>query len=254
MNTDDPRHMDPGVTRAMLWCSAIVFFGLLFAQGYMMGFVPSHPPSLPADELARYFVNNKASILIGAVVLMISWTFWIMWTVAITGFIRQTERGMPLLTYASLIINGGGYVFFLLIPMTWAVMAFRAATLPPAVVQIMNDWVWFDWLYTWPPFALWMVIIAVAILKDRNPSPVFPRWLAWYNVWSAVCIFPAGLIGFFKTGPFAYNGLISFWWDVAVFFGWIIIMTVMGFRAVAVQEAERSELRRSNYGNLAPAE
>ena len=64
---------------------------------------------------------------------------------------QEMEKGAPILTYASIANIGGGYVFFILIPRTWAAIAFRAETLDPSIIQIMNDWVWFDWLFTWPP-------------------------------------------------------------------------------------------------------
>lgn len=157
--------------------------------------------------------------------------------------IRKMERGSPILTYASIANIGGGYMFFILIPMTWAVIAFRADTLDPSILQVMNDLVWFDWLFTWLPFALFMVIIGVAVLGDHNSPRIFPRWVALFNFWSALLIFPAGLIAFFKTGPFAYDGAISFWFAFAVFFGWMVVMTVVAFRAVAVEE--RRQLDRA---------
>lgn len=228
--------LHPGITRAFLWSGIVVVATLLFAQGYLMGFVPGISPALSAEATAARFIENRNGILLGALIQCIFWTLWITWSIAITMFIRKMEHGMPILTYTSLATNGGGYVFFLLIPMTWSVIAFRAPTLDPAIIQVMNDWVWFDWLYTWPPFALWMIVIGVAVLTDRSVPRIFPRWVAFYNFWSALLIFPAGLIGFFKSGPFAYDGAISFWFAVAVFFGWICTMTWVGFRAIAVEE------------------
>ena len=230
------RDLNPGLMRAFLWSGVIVVATLLFAQGYLMGFIPGISPALSAAQTAQRFIDNRTGILIGALVQCIFWTLWVTWSMAIIMLIRKTEHGMPILTYTSIVLNGGGYVFFLLIPMTWSVIAFRAETLDPSIIQVMNDWVWFDWLYTWPPFALWMVIIGLAVLMDQNKPRVFPRWVAFYNFWSALLIFPAGLIGFFKTGPFAFDGWISFWFAVAVFFGWIIVMTFVGFRATAVEE------------------
>jgi hypothetical protein len=76
-----------------------------------------------------------------------------------------------------------------------------------------------------------MVLIAIAVLTDKNPEPIFPRWVGYLNVWTAVLIIPAGLIEFFKTGPFAYDGAISFWFVWLVFFGWIIGMSALVMRA-----------------------
>ena len=233
---DDSKYPNPMIMRLFLWSGVVVVVTLIFAQGYLMGFVPGLSPALSPAAVAQYFIDHRLSILLGALIQCICWTLWITWSTAIIMLQYRMERGAPLLTFTSVVINGGGYVFFLLIPMTWSVLAFRADVLDPQFIQSANDWVWFDWLFTWPPFALWMVVIGLSILMDCNEEKILPRWTAFFNFWCAILIFPAGLIGFFKTGPFAYDGVISFWFAVAVFFGWICVMTVLGFGAVAKME------------------
>jgi hypothetical protein len=49
-------------------------------------------------------------------------------------------------------------------------------------------------------------------------------------------IVPAGLMIFFKRGPFGFNGLITFWMPTAVFFTWICVMTYMVLRAISAEE------------------
>jgi hypothetical protein len=232
--------MNTPVMRAFLWSGVVLVATLIFAQGWMMGFVPGPSPALSAHDLAQIFIDRKSSILIACLIQCITWSFYATWAIPIIMFIRKMERSMPVLTFASLVNVGGGWVFFILIPMTWAVIAFRAETLDPAIIQIMNDWVWFDWLYTWPSFSIWMFMIAAAIFYDHNLPTIYPRWVAFYNVWSGILIFPAGLIGFFKTGPFAYNGLIGFWFDVIVFFGWMVVMTVTTFKVITDEDRRLS--------------
>jgi len=234
------QEMNTTIMRAFVWSGVVVIVALIVAQGFIMGFIPPPSPALAAHDLAQIFIDRKSSILIGCLIQCICWTFYGTWAIPIIMFIRKTERSMPVLTYASLVNVGGGWVFFILIPMTWAVIAFRAETLDPVTVQIMNDWVWFDWLYTWPSFSVWMIIIAAAIFFDHNVPTLYPRWVAYFNVWCGVLIFPAGLIGFFKTGPFAYNGLISFWFDVCVFFGWMAGMTIMTFKVITAEDRRLS--------------
>jgi hypothetical protein len=238
-----PLDMNPTVMRGLLWSGVIVIVGLIIAQGFMMGFIPGASPALTPEQLKQVFVDRQSEIRLGSLIQCICWSFWPTWCIAVTMFIRRMERGWPALTYASIALQGGGYVFFILIPMTWAVMAFRADTLDASVMQVMNDWVWFDWLFTWPPFSIWMIVIAVAIFYDHNVPTIFPRWVAYLNLWSAFLIVPAGLIVFFKSGPFAYDGMISFWFAVFVFFGWMMVMTVVTYRAIGVEERrQRGEL------------
>ena len=214
--------------------------------------VPGPSPALGAEKIAQIFVDRRDAILIGALIQIIFWTFYGTWNIPMIMFIRRMERGMPGLTYAALVNAGGGWVIVVMIPMTWAVAAFRAGEVAPQIIMILNDWVWFLWLYTWPSFSVWMFIVAAAILLQRNSPPVLPRWFAFYNIWSAILIFPAGMIGFFKTGPFAMDGLISFWFAVVVFFGWMVVSTVVMFKGVSLLERQQraSALSSASAGNV----
>lgn len=229
--------MNTAVAKTFTWSAAVVILGLLVAQGFLMQFLPAPDPELSAEELKQVFIDRRLEIQIGAVVQIIAWSFWATWGMVITVFMRRMERGYPFLSYASIALVGGGYVFFVLIPMTWAVCAYRAATMDPQILQFANDWVWFDWLFTWPPFAIWFFVIAWAIFKDHNVPTIFPRWVGYFNVWCGFLIFPAALIAFWKDGPFAYDGVLAFWFPVFIFFGEIIVMITMCLRAINHQAA-----------------
>ena len=236
------QEINPTVMRFLLWTGIVVIAALIIAQGFIMGFVPGVSPNLSAAETAKIFIERKDDILLGSLIQCMCWCLYGTWCIPICIFIRKMERGVPALTYASLVNNGGGWVFFILIPVTWTAIAFRAETLDPQIIQIMNDWVWFDWLFTWPSFSVWMFIIAAAIFMDYNVPTIYPRWVAFFNVWCGILISPAGLIGFFKKGPFAYDGMISFWFAVFVFFGWMLVMTLVSFRVVTEQDRKQRGL------------
>lgn len=225
--------IDSTIAKTFVYTGVALVISLVVTQGWLMGFIPPPSPALSADELAKIFVERKMGIRIGTLIQCVCYTFWSTWAISIAFFIRRMERGVPLLTYASIANIGGGYVFFLLMPITWAALAFRPENLDPNFLQVMNDLVWFIFILSWPPFALFMVFIAVAIFRDYNVPTIYPRWVAFFNLWTAVLIIPAGLIEFFTTGPFAYDGLISFWFVFAVFFGWMLVMSAVTLRAIA---------------------
>jgi hypothetical protein len=228
--------LDSGLFKAAVWSGIALIVAMVIAQGLLMHFIPPPSPALSAEELAQRFIDRRDEIRLGCLIQCIFWSFWATWGIAITVFIRKMERSYPILTYASIALVGGGYVFFILIPMTWAVIAFRPESLDPSIIQIMNDWVWFDFLFTWPPFALWMVVIGLAIIKDHNVPALYPRWVAFLNFWCAILIFPAGLIAFFHEGLFAYDGVGAFWIPFAIFFGWMIAMSVVTFQTINRQK------------------
>lgn len=243
------------VMKAFLWSGPLLMVTMGVVCIPMMNFIPPPSPDLTAKELADEFVDRKDAIRIGAIILCIGFTFWVTWGAALTIAMRRMERGYPVLTVASIIIFGGGWVFFILMPLTWAVIAFRPEALDPNVVQIMNDWVWFTALFSWPPFSLWMLLLAVAIFHDHNEPTIYPRWVAYFNCWCALLEFPAGLIALFKTGPFAYDGLLSFWLPAFVFFIWMTVMTVMTFRFLNDEERRLAARREAagRPGELAAA-
>ena len=228
------------VIRVLAYSGFALVISLVVSQGFLMGFIPPPSPDLSADALAHIFVDRKIGIRFGTLIQCITYTFYGTWAMAIVMFMRKMERGLPVITYASIANVGGGYVFFLLMPITWAMLAFRPETMPPWFLQIMNDYVWFIFILSWPPFAVFMIFIAVAIFRDHNVPTIFPRWVAFFNIWCAILIIPAALIEFFKSGPFAYDGAISFWFIYIVFFGWIMVMSVITLRAAKAEQIKRA--------------
>jgi hypothetical protein len=222
--------------KVMSWSGVVLVISLVLAQGVLMGFIPPPSPAHSAQEIAQLYIDRKLRIRIGTLIECVGFTFYLTWSMSIVFFMRKMERGMPVLSYTAIANAGGGYVFFLLMPITWAALAFRPETLDPAFLQIANDYVWFVFILSWPPFAVFMILIAVAVLRDQNATPIFPRWVGYFNLWTAVLIIPAGLVEFFKAGPFAYNGEISFWFVWTVFFGWIIGMCVITLRACTAEK------------------
>lgn len=221
-----------GLIKAMSLSGVALVICLVVTQGFLMGFIPPPSPALSADELAKIFIERKIGIRIGTLLQCIGYTFYLTWAMSIVMLLRKMERGLPVITYVSIANVGGGYVFFLLMPITWAMLAFRPEEMDPHFMQIMNDYVWFIFILSWPPFAVFMVFIAIAVFRDHNGPTLFPRWVGFFNLWCAVLICPAALIEFFKTGPFAYDGLISFWFIYIVFFGWIVAMSIVTLKAV----------------------
>lgn len=240
MENSQNTEVNPTTMRLFLWSGIVLVIALIVAQGFFMGFIPLLSPTLSPEQVSDIFVERRSDILIGCLIQMIGWSLYALWAIPIIVFIRKMERGIPLLTYASLVNCGGGSVVFILIPLTWAVAAFRAGSVSPDSIMLMNDWVVYLFLYTWVPFTIWLFIVAAAILLNRNEEAPYPRWVAFASIWTGILISPAGTISFFRTGPFAWDGLITFWLVTIVFFSWMVVMTVMSFKAITNMEKRQS--------------
>lgn len=53
---------------------------------------------------------------------------------------------------------------------------------------------------------------------------------------------PGSISVFFKDGPFAWNGLLTWYLPLTVFTAWIIVNTVLTLRAITREEREETEL------------
>ena len=216
--------IDPVLMRLFIWTGLILVLMTVIGFGWLMHMVPPPSPANTKEHTQHFVAEHQTSILIGAALVTFFWSFWVTWAAPILLYVRRMER-VPLLTFAALTNVGGGAAVITTIAVAWTVMAFRAEN--PLIVQAFNDLGFFLFLYTWPPFGILMVIIAIAILRDVNPRPCFPRWVAYYNLYAALAMAPASFMGLFKTGPLAYNGILAFWLVAVDFFVWMVVMSVV---------------------------
>jgi MFS family permease len=218
---------------------------VLFVIGFigLAGWVPPPDPAASAQEIAAMFREDTTEIRLGMFTSMLSMSLMAPFGVAIAAQIRRTEGRRPVLTYTQLVCVAVGTTVIVLSTVVWAVAAFRPDEYSPDTVRIFNDLGWFLFLIEWPPFSIWFAAVAIAILRDENDPPVFPRWSAYLSLWSAFLFVAAGLIMFFKTGPFAWDGLIAFYVAVAIFFVWLVAMTVLVIKAIN-REAEQAPVDR----------
>lgn len=205
----------------------------------LAGFIPPPSPAASADEIAAMFRDDTTAIRIGCLVMIVGLSLIAPWGATIAAQTRRMERGFPILTYTQIACVGAALIVVIFIPMAWAVAAFRPDDVSPDVTRSWNDFAWFLFLFTWPPFSVWCLAIALAIFRDESVPSIFPRWTAYLNLWTAFLFIPAGLMAFFKTGPFSYRGLFTMYMPLAVFFIWMIAMTVVLLRAIDREHAAR---------------
>jgi hypothetical protein len=86
-------------------------------------------------------------------------------------------------------------------------------------------------------FLFQLLAISLATFREKREQPVFPRWVAYVNIWSGFGVAGGSLVVFTQTGPFAWNGIIAFWLLVVAFFIWMVVMAWALLRAIAQEEA-----------------
>ncbi len=216
---------------ACVVCGA-AFVGL-FTLGWIIvaGLVPAPSPTFDATTIAAFYGANTGAIRFGLLITMISASLTIPWVAVVGIQLRRTERAFPVLT-ATQLVAGAVTVVFLTVPvMIWTVAAFRPER-APELIQLMSDFGWIMLIMTFPPFFVQLVAIGLAIVSDSHEQRVFDRWIGYFNIWVAILFLPGGLITFFKSGPFAWNGLLAFWLPLTVFFLWYIVMFFALIKAI----------------------
>ncbi|MCY4425588.1 MAG: hypothetical protein OXC05_00955 [Halieaceae bacterium] len=177
------------------------------------------------------FQQDRIRILIGVSIVGFAAPLWWVFAGAIATHMRRIEGTHYPLTRIQVACAGGTAVIILL--EVWLVLAicFRP-NIEPSAVQLANDFIWLTFVGFYPPGVLQNVVIGTCILTDKSETPIFPRWVGFANFWMALGFMPGIYIVFFKSGPFAWDGILGFWIIALCFFAWIGMMWWSVVRAV----------------------
>lgn len=200
---------------------------VIFFAGFLLsGIFPPSDPSASARDIAASYASDVTAIRIGCALMCFALTLFAPFGTLIAMWTRRAERGFPLLTSLQLVALAACTTVVVIIPLTWALAAYRPDDVTPDVTRMLHDAGWFLFLFSWPPFSLWIGAVGAAILRDVADHPVFPRWSGYLSLWTALLFAPAVLMAFFKRGPMSYNGIIAFYIPTFIFFIWVAGMTV----------------------------
>jgi hypothetical protein len=224
--------------RFLLWTA--IFGGFLGGFGFfqLAGFLPPPSPGQTTDQIVTIYQTNTNIKRLGFMLMMFGGGLAFSFPAIIAWHMRRIKSEVAhMLTYAQIVL-GTANVLILLIPsFIFTVTAFRPDRSPEVTVAL-HDLAWIIATMPVSCFILQQIVIAVAILSDKSDKPIFPRWLAYVNVWTALIYMPTVMITFFKTGPFAWNGILSFWVVAVDFVAWQVCMFVTLFKAIRAEEAQ----------------
>lgn len=212
--------------------SAIAFF-LLWLVGFVFfaQWIPPIAPSASAADVATLFQARSVPIRVGMVLMSMGTVFYLPWTMVLAGLIKEIEGRSFFLSGTQLAAGTVSAMTFLLPAFLWTAAAFRPER-NPEITQALVDLGWLLFITPIAPFILQYVILAAAIFADKRSKPAFPRWAAYLQIFVSVSFMPALLAFFLKTGPFAWNGLLVWWFPFATFTVWFVTMIALTRKAV----------------------
>jgi hypothetical protein len=222
------------------WCGPLFLVTFVFFWGIVGHNIPNPSPALSAGDLAMRYGDNLSEIRLGFIVSLITVVLYMPWSAYISARMARIEGSYPVL--ANLQLLGGGLTVMVVSfsAMFWAVAAFRPDR-NPELIQLLTDsgWLTIDLLYACT--TLQMIALAVCVLSDTSKTPLMPNWACYMTIFCAVSFFPASLTGVLKTGPFAWNGVMSYYFPYVCWLAWEITASSFLIKDVRrrMREAER---------------
>lgn len=174
---------------------------------FVAGFFPLHDPGMDAEGIAKIYQEHPIRIRFGMVILMFSGVLFTTFGAGLADQISQFEkRTGPLSIFAML----GAYSFsiFVFYSAIWyLVTAFRIER-GAELILIFNDAAWLQFVGGASLVVPLFVSVAIVAFADMRPKPLYPRWMGWVSIYVVLTAVPsATFVFFFRSGPFAWNGL-----------------------------------------------
>jgi hypothetical protein len=138
---------------------------------------------------------------------------------------RRMAHRTPILRYCMIGVAGAAPIVFLTSSVFWLLAAFRPDRAPD-LTQLYNDLAWITFTCGVPFLVGQCVFLALSIALDEQAEPVFPGWVAAFNVAIAVALIPAAFAGLAHSGVLAWDGFLTFWVKNIAIAVWIVVMSV----------------------------
>lgn len=225
--------MHPRTPLLLVAAVSLLMTTLLYVGGmfFVAGFLPPPSPALSPEALATLYQQNHTSILAGLTMSFVGTGFMLPLCVVGGVFMAEVERpdGFPVFTVIQLLSALATVLFTALPNFIWMAAAFRPDR-APAEIALLHDLGWIMWATPSWGFAFQLLCVGIVGLRDKRPRPFLPRWMSYLALWLAMDMAPTPLVPFFtEPGPFAWNGLYTFW---IAFFGPVAWIGVLFFMVV----------------------
>lgn len=202
---------------ALIWISAFFLFP---------GFLHPMSPTMSAEEVAGFYRDEAARIRYSMILFNWFGVGLVPVVVLLALQVRRMAHRTPILSYSLIACAGGPPALFLIANMFWLLGAFRPDR-APELTMLFNDLAWITFSVMVSYLIAQCLLLALAIYWDRNETPVFRPWVAHFNEATAVALMPAAFTALALDGPFAWDGLLSFWLKNIAIATWIIVMGVV---------------------------
>lgn len=215
----------------LLWTTPVA--GVLFLVAFLLfpGFSPPMSPTMTPEEVAAFFQGNVAAIRGVVITCNLIGAMLVPFFAVIAVQMLRISNSSPVLAYSYVISVGIGGTAFILADYCWGIAVFRPDR-DPQLLSLLNDMAWFFFITPVGLMAVQNLCLALSIYLDANPQPIFPRWVAHFNIVTALLMVPGAFSILHKTGPLAWNGSVSFTLRLTTFAVYVAVMFFVLLRVV----------------------
>ncbi|BBY83398.1 hypothetical protein H7I53_25295 [Mycolicibacterium pulveris] len=230
------------------WCGIAYIVMLLTGWWLIGGFLPLHEPSADAAEIASFFRDDVVSLRIGMVIVMWAAAVFLPFAATMADFVSRFEGRNGPLTRTMTMAGYANAMLTFYPPLWWLISSWRASERSPELTYLLNDIAWLQFIGGLSLIMPMFAVVAVVALTDSRPERVFPRWLGYQSVMTFLLFLPDQMLFFFKTGPFAWNGVLGFWVPLTVFCTWFIAIFVVMRRSLLTATARKARSGIEEFG------
>ncbi|MBO2447679.1 hypothetical protein J4573_11315 [Actinomadura barringtoniae] len=225
-----------------LWIALVSGAVLLVAFLSFPGFFPPVSPELPAEKVAAFYADDTAMIRFSMVVFNVCGVMLMPFFMVIVVQMKRMATPSQVLAYCYLSGAVAGVTLFAIADLMWLVAAFRPER-DPQLILLLNDLAWIIFTAPVGMIVVQNLCLALAVRLDAQPRPIFPRWVAAFSVVIGLAIAPSAGAAAFRTGPLAWNGLVSFWLRIGAYALFVVVMFFVLWGAVRRQSREEEAAR-----------
>ncbi|MFW0787302.1 hypothetical protein AAFP35_22625 [Gordonia sp. CPCC 206044] len=226
-----------------LWIGPAVGIVLLIAFAAFPGFWPPLSPTMSAEEVADFYSANTAWIQFSQVTFNLCGIMLLPFFMVIVIQMKRMAGQSHVFAYCYLTAAVSGATIFALSNIFFLVAAFRPDR-NPELVMLLNDLAWIVLVAPVGMLLVQFVLLGLAVYFDDGPNPVFPRWVGHYCMATAVAMVPAAAGAVFRTGPFAWDGVLTFWLRYCALALFVIVMFFVLRRTIIRQAIDEGVTAR----------
>jgi hypothetical protein len=226
--------MNSRTQRLFAWGGPISL-AMAVAGLYVAGFVPPPAPNADTAQIGDLYHAHRTAIAVGALLFMASAAPFLLFIAVLSAHIKRMEGDGRIFTYLQLAAGATSMTPIILAPLAWCTAALRPDN-SPEIIRAFNDFGIITMIVATPAAMAQVLAVGLAVLAEKSPRPVFPRWVAPASFLCVIALafgMPAALT---QTGPFAWDGLLGGGLESLGFLPWTVMMTFVLLRAIRQQE------------------